>query len=130
MKKKQVNKFGEHRLLFKQDGIKHYLQKHSWDCGWYWGKGYITTYTNERQPIKSKDISSHSHLDSLWSNLNENPNVFKKDEEELFVATMKQAYILESAMRGEYKSDEAKYLELKDLAESQLNYAWDLLKPE
>ena len=32
-----------------------YLSKHSWDCGWYWGMGYIG---NSR-------LHMHMHIDSL-----------------------------------------------------------------
>ena len=28
-------------LLGKIDNENIYLYKHSWDCGWYWGMGYI-----------------------------------------------------------------------------------------
>ena len=66
LKKKVINKFGEHYLLGKyKDGTLFYLKKPSWDCGWYWGFGYITTYTNNKSPEKSRDISSHSHFDGL-----------------------------------------------------------------
>ena len=44
-----INKFGE----------KTFLVKPSWDCGWYWGCGYLST------------ISSHSH----WSGLSDGKNM-------------------------------------------------------
>lgn len=40
------------QLLGKDsEGVRYYLEAPSWDCGWYWGYGYITT----------KD--SHQHAD-------------------------------------------------------------------
>jgi hypothetical protein len=40
------------------DGQNLYLEKHKWDCGWYWGFGYIG----------NKDC--HFHFESLLYNLN------------------------------------------------------------
>ena len=37
------------------DGENIYLTKHNWDCGWYWGFGYIG------------NARCHSHFDSLLS---------------------------------------------------------------
>ena len=36
------------------DGEKIYLEKHSWDCGWYWGFGYVGNYR------------LHTHFDSQF----------------------------------------------------------------
>jgi len=67
MKKKTINKFGEHYLLgVNKDGEHVYLEKESWDCGWYWGFGYLHTFTNDRQPTRSVDISSHFHFDGKF----------------------------------------------------------------
>ena len=67
LKKKTINKFGTHYLLGKgKDGQFYYLEKESWDCGWYWGFGYIHSFSNNRQPEKSKDLRSHTHFDSLF----------------------------------------------------------------
>lgn len=69
--KKTINKFGKHYLLgVNKDGEHVYLEKESWDCGWYWGFGYLHTFTNDRQPERSKDISMHDHFDSLFLNKN------------------------------------------------------------
>ena len=69
MKKKVINKFGEHYLLGKGiDGQYYYLEKESWDCGWYWGLGYIHTFTNNKAPQLSRDIASHQHFDGLFLN--------------------------------------------------------------
>lgn len=48
------------------DGIKYWLEAPKWDCGWYWGFGYVETYTNNNNPSISKDINSHQHIDSSF----------------------------------------------------------------
>jgi len=77
--------------LGKLDGRKMWLEEATWDfgikpysvfddnlfidydslkplatvSGWYWGFGYIETYTNNNNPANSKDIESHQHYNSL-----------------------------------------------------------------
>lgn len=41
------------KLLGKINGEYVYLEKHKWDCGWYWGFGYI------------RSESCNFHIDSL-----------------------------------------------------------------
>lgn len=57
--------FGKNIYLIGQDeqGINYWLEAPQWDCGWYWGFGYIETYTKNNDPSNSRDISSHQH----WS---------------------------------------------------------------
>ena len=43
-----------------------YLSKHSWDCGWYWGFGYIG------------NNSCHMHIDSLMGAEYDIRNIFDK----------------------------------------------------
>ena len=63
LNKKIINKFGTHYLLGEdENGIKYWLEEPTFDCGWYWGLGYIHTFTNNKQPIKSVDINSHEHF--------------------------------------------------------------------
>ncbi len=69
--KKTINKFGEHYLLgVDARGVKHYLKKPSFDCGWYWGFGYIHTFINNNKPELSRDISEHYHFNSFEKNTN------------------------------------------------------------
>ena len=49
------------------DGEPAYLQEAEFDCGWYWGIGYVETFTNKRQPERSNDISMHTHFDYLMN---------------------------------------------------------------
>lgn len=47
------------------DGVWYWLEAPSWDCNWYWGLGYVETYTNNYLPGLSRDINSHQHFDSM-----------------------------------------------------------------
>lgn len=66
IKKQTTIRFGEKRYLLgirKKDNKKVYLTEASWDCGWYWGFGYVNAFT-------SRDICDHQHFDSLFLNNN------------------------------------------------------------
>lgn len=82
MEKKIVTVFGRKNYLLGEDaeGIRHYIEEPKFDCGWYWGGLYIETFTNNRQPTRSVDISSHSHFDSMFLKCDGafGPEVFKK----------------------------------------------------
>lgn len=43
---------------------KIWLQKPSWDCGWYWGFGFLQAMQGDREPSKARDIDCHTHWDS------------------------------------------------------------------
>ena len=43
--------------------VKVWLQAPSWDCGWYWGFGYIEIYSKNQ-----KTLYEHTHFDSLFFN--------------------------------------------------------------
>ena len=45
-------------------GERVWLEKPSWDCGWYWGFGYLQTMQGNREPSRARDINSHTHWDS------------------------------------------------------------------
>ena len=74
MKKSVINVFGKTNYLLgtDADGTKYYLEKASFDCNWYWGFGYVETYTNNTNPQRSRDIASHQHFDGLFFNSNKN----------------------------------------------------------
>lgn len=68
-KLKSKNRHGskEVYLLGKDaDGIRYWLEAPSWDCGWYWGFGYVETYERNAMPSVARDIDSHSHIDSSF----------------------------------------------------------------
>ena len=72
LKKKTTYAFNKKIYFLGQDknGINYYLEAPSWDCGRYWGFGYIETYTNNNNPAKAKDINSHQHFTNLFFNKN------------------------------------------------------------
>ena len=49
-------------------GQHHWLEKAKWDCKWYWGLGYVETFTNNERPWLSSDINSHTHFDTMFFN--------------------------------------------------------------
>ena len=58
MLEKRVSKaFGKKIYLLGtfEDGHNFWLEEPKWECGWYWGFGYVETYT----------IQSHQHYDGL-----------------------------------------------------------------
>ena len=74
MKKQESFAFGKKIYLLGEDsdGVRYWLEEAKWDCGWYWGGGYVETYTNNRFPSKSRDIASHQHFDCLFFNKSKN----------------------------------------------------------
>ena len=70
MKKQKNYAFGKDIYLLGKDsdGILYWLEAAGWDCDWYWGGGYVKSYTNNKHPENAKDIISHQHFDSLFFN--------------------------------------------------------------
>lgn len=68
MNKKTIRVFNRTNYLLGKDseGTNYYLEQPKFDCGWYWGGLYIETFTNNNNPTHSKDISSHSHFDTMF----------------------------------------------------------------
>lgn len=63
MKKKVDIAFGKKQyLLGQKDGIYYWLEEAKWECDWYWGLGYVETFTNNKNPRLAVDIKSHSHI--------------------------------------------------------------------
>ena len=68
--KKQVKKvFGKKYYLLgiNNEGEKEWLEEGHFDCGWYWGAGYVEVF-NKRYT----DIKAHTHFDSLFFNKTKN----------------------------------------------------------
>lgn len=61
IKKMQTTRRGKEVLLLGKgkDGKNLYLVKASWDCGWYWGFGYVQSYNRG-------GIEWHTHIDSSF----------------------------------------------------------------
>lgn len=68
LSKRTTRAFGKEIYLLGKDdeGINYWLEEPSWDCDWYWGFGYVKTYTNNNSPEHSRDIDSHQHFDGLF----------------------------------------------------------------
>ena len=47
------------------DGTNYFYQKATFDCDWYWGIGYVESFTNNNYPWRSRDIEQHTHFDYL-----------------------------------------------------------------
>lgn len=105
MKKYKSHAFGKDCYLLGEtaDGTRYYLEQAKFDCGWYWGGGYVETYTNNRFPELSKDIDSHQHFDSLFFH---NPNKNGYDAFKDFFAetpfTDKEVWEIVELMRSFY----------------------------
>lgn len=66
LQKRKNHAFGKdiYFLGTDKDGVNYWLEAAKWNCDWYWGFGYIETYTNNKYPSRSRDIQSHSHWDN------------------------------------------------------------------
>jgi len=49
-----------------KEGTYYWLEEPHWDCGWYWGFGYIESYTNNTDPKFSRDVASHEHAEDFY----------------------------------------------------------------
>lgn len=51
MKKEKRHAFGKDIYLLgvDADGTRYWLEAPSWDCGWYWGFGYVEVYDYEER---------------------------------------------------------------------------------
>lgn len=56
---KVINEKGYLLGVYDDDWI--YLQKPSWDCGWYWGFGYLHGH-----PRNNRTWLTHTHFDSVF----------------------------------------------------------------
>ena len=68
MQKRVSYAFGKKVYLLGRgkDGCHYWLEEPSWDCDWYWGFGFVETYTLDTRPSLSHDIASHQHFDYLF----------------------------------------------------------------
>jgi len=66
--KQESRAFGKAVYLLgcDEDGIRYWLSAPSWDCNWYWGFGYVSTYIRNSVPDCAKDLDSHQHIDSSF----------------------------------------------------------------
>lgn len=73
-------KNGAYYLGKTKTGYKVYLEKPSWDCGWYWGFGYLNFYNLKGRPtlqifthwdtiVKESNTDAHSAIKDLFKQL-------------------------------------------------------------
>lgn len=67
MRKQKARAFGKNVYLLGTDGNgkKHWLCEATWDCDWYWGLGYVESFTNNHHPERARDIDGHTHFNWL-----------------------------------------------------------------
>ena len=83
---KRIN--GDKILLFKKDNNRYYLRKPTFDCGWYWGLGYLAT-----------GRGSHLHFDSYFKEIpfydySFDDTPFTQEEKYIIADYMRQLYAL------------------------------------
>ncbi len=102
MRKETSNNLGKRFLLGIKDNVRYYLVAQKWDCGWYWGCGYVKTYNRSK-----RDIDSHQHFDGLFFKTSKNgydafidffdDMTINKNEVWQLVEMMKTIYILKES---------------------------------
>lgn len=124
MLKKEVKEvFGRkfYLLGINQEGKKVWLQEATWECGWYWGIGYVEIFNKNYS-----DIDSHSHFNYMFLDLGKDiPEAFDgyftettlNDKEKWqLLDLMESLYICREyadfLKHGAYISSESKILEL------------------
>lgn len=111
MKKRTEHAFGKKVYLLGVDKYGDYvwLEEPSWDCDWYWGFGYIETYTNNEHPERSRDIQSHSHFEGLVWHKDDHNNYIYHINDVLAESTLteKEAWELSDLMKSFYTLREA-----------------------
>ena len=67
LKKRMSRAFGKDVFLLGKgtDNKLIWLKEPKWDCGWYWGFGYLEVYTNNKFPEKTRDIQKHFHFSGI-----------------------------------------------------------------
>ena len=70
LQKTKTMAFGKSIYLLGEDanGVRYWLERAQFDCDWYWGIGYVETYTNNKAPHLARDIASHQHFNGLFLN--------------------------------------------------------------
>lgn len=134
MKKKTTTAFGEQIYLLgcDEDGKKYWLAHPSWDLDWYWGFGYVRTYTNNSYPEKSKDINSHEHIGSSFKDLNKvfAEATFSNDEGILLNDYFTQFYELKEKAERAHRNDNDKWNHInKTLLPEIFEKILSILKP-
>jgi hypothetical protein len=110
--KRKSHAFGKDVYLIgiNDDGELVWLEEARWDCGWYWGFGYMKTYTNNYNPSVSRNITSHSHWSGFVGQMKE-----YSLEKKCFQDTRCAYHINESSLLKETVLTDKESWELSDL---------------
>jgi len=131
--------------LLGQDGncTNYWLKEPSWDCEWYWGFGYVHTFTLNDLPSRARDIDSHEHINSFlgWVISAERlvKTTFSESEAWKLAELFKRFYILKEVAECYHRGgthiaslgdvDEVKDLEkAKHINEVELPYIFNKIK--
>ena len=72
---------------------KIWLQKPSWDCGWYWGFGYVQAMKGDKEPSKAKDIDFPDSIVSFFEGMMGQPEFgFPEDLQKVVLKGKKPSY--------------------------------------
>jgi hypothetical protein len=63
----KTTKFNQIILLGENNGEKIYLSPPSWDCGWYWGFGYLGNKDCHYHVDGLKKIETYDHKKQVWN---------------------------------------------------------------
>lgn len=85
---KRIN--GDKILLFKADNNRYYLRKPKFDCGWYWGLGYLATGRGSHLHFGS--YFEHKLFCDALADFDDTP--FTKEESYIITDYMRQLYRL------------------------------------
>lgn len=142
MKKRIEFAFGKNVYLLGIDnhGDYRWLEAPFFDYGWYWGFGYVETYTNNKNPHKSKDIVCHTHIDTefLSSDKKEidilrhlEKATFTVDEGKLLNQYFTEFYSLKDQANKAHNVNEERYKELNETSIPEvMDKILQILNPE
>lgn len=99
---KEIKTIGKekHYLLGIRDNQRYYLQEASWDCGWYWGLGYVESYAGKGTSDKS--WRSHQHFDGMFLKPGGYVEGFRNFFDETVDLTDKEIWKLLELMKSAY----------------------------
>jgi len=125
LNKQKDHAFGKDIYLLGADGngIKYWLEAASWE--WYWGFGYVETYTSNNNPSKAQDITSHQHITSFIEGVH---NMYDTPKLSATAFTEHEGWILTELFKTFYQLKEQTGFYHRGGMNTTLNPLKDLLK--
>ena len=84
-------------LLGILDGEQIWLEAPSWDCGWYWGFGYINSHTHYNSLCFNNDNEEHKFIHVLEDLKDLEACTLTRDEQWILSDLMKSFYTLKES---------------------------------